>query len=166
MHTIYVSNLTNPNSYWQTLLKNDLSMVGAWICKLNLSQWQFSAITLEFQICAYMLLRVQTQYRGRRKVKTYRAQEWLQWLLSTYELSFFAWIIATILTEICSACLKIKQKATIFNCKWANSWAVSVCFAAKLLQNSWWPFFKLTYQPFYEKSSSQSNTKLDSYGLR
>jgi len=38
-----------------------------------------------------------------KKVKTYRAQERLQWLLSTYELSSFAWIIATILTEICSA---------------------------------------------------------------
>ena len=30
----------------------------------------------------------------------------------------------------------IKQKAKIFNCKWADSLAVSVRFAAKLLQRS------------------------------
>ena len=63
-----------------------------------------------------------------------------------------------------------QTKSQVFNCKWADSWAVSVCFVAKLLQRLYNHetiiIFKHTYEFFFEKSSSRSNIKLDWYHLR
>ena len=105
MHTIYIAQT------WPTqiaigrhhALKNDLSMVSAWICKLA------KLVTVPIQchytgtpnMCIYDIH--PASWQKKKPKPTTPKSDCNGYLVATYELSSFAWIIATILTKICSA---------------------------------------------------------------